>query len=281
MTFGTIGTLLHDPSRAASQADAVIETARRLGAGLRIVALEVFASDPGFAFAGLGQANRPDDAPADSSACDSIRHAVEPRLVSGGMAASASVHCVRTPQVALSQVVQEQMRFCDLVVQDRPFGLTRLEIEAVTAQTTLFALRLPLLILPHSLPLAHADAKVMLAWDDSAAALNAVRVALPLLQRAAAVHIAMIDPPRDAADRSDPGGKLVRFLAEHDVTCDVMVMGREQPNTGQELLRRARDAKCDLLVMGAYGHSRLRQAVFGGTTRYVLSHADMPVLMAH
>ena len=279
MSYRCIGTVLHDPSRAAAQADALIRTAQSLKARVRIVALDVSPSDPSLAFAGLGQVPEPEPSPGEVSSIDQIRAAAEAQLRASGVA--GQVCAARAPQAALTDVVVEQLRFCDLVVQDRPYGISRLDLDATLAEAVLFAARVPLLILPHERALKTDGSRVMVGWDNSSAALNAVRAALPLLQTADQVQIAMIDPPKDATDRSDPGGAVARFLTGHDVSCDIAVMARSAPKIGEVLLTRARDAGCDLLVMGAYGHSRLREAIFGGTTRYVLGHAEMPVLMAH
>jgi nucleotide-binding universal stress UspA family protein len=94
------------------------------------------------------------------------------------------------------------------------------------------------------------------------------------------VDIAIIDPPLHAADRSDPGGELSLWLARHGVKAEVAVLARSQPRISDILLRFAQDKGSDALVMGAYGHSRLREAVLGGATRDMLRAVPLPVLMA-
>jgi nucleotide-binding universal stress UspA family protein len=105
--------------------------------------------------------------------------------------------------------------------------------------------------------------------------------ALPLLRRASSVYVAIVDPAKDSPDRSDPGGAFAQFLARHDVKCEVMVLSRTDDTVSQTIERRAQELGCDLVVMGAYGHSRLRQALFGGTTRHMLESAILPVFLAH
>ncbi len=120
-----------------------------------------------------------------------------------------------------------------------------------------------------------------MAWNESVEALAAIRAAMPLLEAAELVNIAIIDPPSHAPDRSDPGGALAEMLARHGITADVSVIARTMPRISDVLARHAADQEADMLVMGAYGHSRLREAILGGATRNMLEQADRPVLMAH
>lgn len=123
---------------------------------------------------------------------------------------------------------------------------------------------------------------VLLAWDSRPQAAAAVRDALEIMKGASAVHVAMIDPvstPR--ASGEEPGADVAVYLARHgiEVTLDVL------PSTGRPvaavLQKHALEIGADLIVMGAYGHSRLREFVFGGATRTMLDETKVPVLMAH
>ena len=105
--------------------------------------------------------------------------------------------------------------------------------------------------------------------------------ALPLLQAAHLVNIAVIDPPQHGPERSDPGGMLCQMLVRHGVKAEVSVLARSMPRISDVLNRHVRDMDADMLVMGAYGHSRFREAILGGATRNMLEMAEVPVLMAH
>jgi nucleotide-binding universal stress UspA family protein len=122
---------------------------------------------------------------------------------------------------------------------------------------------------------------VVLAWNQSAEAMGAIRAALPFLVDADACNIVIVDPPRHGADRSDPGGALSQMLARHGVKPEISVVAGTMPRTADVLLRHSGDWQADLLVMGAYGHSRFREAVLGGATRDMLEAATLPVLMNH
>ena len=121
----------------------------------------------------------------------------------------------------------------------------------------------------------------MLAWSESIAALAAVRASLPFLTKADVVDIAIIDPPAHAADRSDPGGALAEMLSRHGVRGDVSVLAKTMPRISDVLCRHCEDKDADMLVMGAYGHSRFREAILGGATRNMLEVSEVPILMAH
>ena len=90
----------------------------------------------------------------------------------------------------------------------------------------------------------------------------------------------VVDPPRHGPERSDPGGTLAQMLARHGVRSEVTVLARTVDSTAQVLMNRARDIDADLVVMGAYGRSRLREAILGGATRDMLAKATVPVLLA-
>ena len=109
----------------------------------------------------------------------------------------------------------------------------------------------------------------------------AVRRAMPLLTAAETVNIAVIDPPKHGPERSDPGGMLCQMLVRHGARAEVSVLAKTLPRISDILGRHVRDMDADMLVMGAYGHSRFREAILGGATRNMLEQAEVPVLMAH
>ena len=122
---------------------------------------------------------------------------------------------------------------------------------------------------------------VMVAWNESVEALTAIRKALPFLIKAELVRVVVIDPPQHGPERSDPGGMLCQMLARHGVTCEIDVLSRSLSRVSDILNRYAVDTNSDMMVMGAYGHSRFREAILGGATRNMLEQAMIPVFMAH
>jgi nucleotide-binding universal stress UspA family protein len=104
---------------------------------------------------------------------------------------------------------------------------------------------------------------------------------MPLLMAADLVNVVVIDPPSHGQERSDPGGLLTTMMARHGVKAEVSVIASGGKDIAQTLQRHARDKDASLLVIGAYSHSRLRQAILGGTTRNLLAEATTPVFMMH
>lgn len=123
---------------------------------------------------------------------------------------------------------------------------------------------------------------VFIAWDSTNHAAAAVHRALALLEASDQVTIAVFDPERrEGADGEEPGADIASWLSRHG--CNVTV--EQYPSGGQEIatciLNRASDKGADLVVMGGYGHMKLKQQIFGGTTQTMLKQKDVPVLIAH
>ena len=173
-----------------------------------------------------------------------------------------------------------QARYADLVVVsqtdlDEPAS-TRL-IGALPEQVVLDGGR-AVLVIPYSGSFSHIGKRVLVAWDGSIEATRAVFNALPLLRTAAAVALVEFKPEQ-AAGRQ-PGADLAQYLARHGVACEVHV----EPlpiRAGEALLSLAADLGSDLIVMGAYGHSRFREIVLGGVSETIFASMTVPVLMAH
>ena len=151
----------------------------------------------------------------------------------------------------------------------------------------------PVLIVPYALqagqlaPAAHPAAaqNVLISWNGSKEASRAVSAALPLLQWAKQVHVAVFDAQLHAAEHGDhPGADILEYLARHGVQARLLLLdggATRRGDIGEALLSQAADLSADLLVMGAYGHSRLRETILGGVMRTVLQSMTIPVLMAH
>ena len=139
----------------------------------------------------------------------------------------------------------------------------------------------PVLVVPYAGRFPSVGSRVLVAWNSSAEAARAVTDALPLLQRAKAVEVVAFEPERSGADHgAEPGADIALYLARHGVKVSV---ARQQAgiDVGSQILSRAADTDADLIVMGAYGHSRARELVLGGATRSLLEAMTVPVLMAH
>ena len=125
--------------------------------------------------------------------------------------------------------------------------------------------------------------RVLVAWDSSREAARAVNDSLPLLARADAVHVVSINPRGHKPGELDrlPGADICLQLARHGVKAEAQHLVATDIEVGDLLLSRAADMGADLLVMGAYGHSRWREIVLGGATRQILGEMTVPVIMSH
>lgn len=123
---------------------------------------------------------------------------------------------------------------------------------------------------------------VLIAWDNERPAVRAIAEAIPLLQSADAVHILAIDPDASRArDGEAPGWDLGVYLARHGIEVVVHTQPSGHLPIAKVIGEFAEEIGADGLVMGAFGHSRLRQRLLGGTTRSVMEDGPYPVLMAH
>jgi nucleotide-binding universal stress UspA family protein len=170
----------------------------------------------------------------------------------------------------------EYGRTADLIVVAR--GEEKWGPDYVLMEAALMDTGKPVLIAPRTAGGAPLNGVVGIAWKDSREAAGAVRAAMPFLQASAQV-VVFIVPEGDDGDKSHL--RLVRMLRWHNANITIQSLSGEDQAPAALLLDAAAKAGCGLLVMGGYGHTRLREAVFGGFTRAVLESAPLPVLMAH
>lgn len=121
---------------------------------------------------------------------------------------------------------------------------------------------------------------VMIAWHPSTQAARAVRASLPLIAGAADVRIAMVDPKPDHYG-PNPGDDIAAWLARSGLTITVERLDGHHDSVSDSLLEHATDIGADMMVMGAFGRSRFREWLLGGTTREIVENVRVPVLMAH
>jgi nucleotide-binding universal stress UspA family protein len=136
----------------------------------------------------------------------------------------------------------------------------------------------PVLAVPYAGRHQAFGTRALIAWNASREAARAVHDALPLLAAAEQVVVLAVDAPEAG---HIPGADIATHLAHHGVHVEARHTVAPDIAVGDELLNLISDLGADLLVMGAYGRSRWREAVFGGATRHVLAHMTVPVLMAH
>ncbi|MFY9684170.1 MAG: universal stress protein, partial [Pseudolabrys sp.] len=122
--------------------------------------------------------------------------------------------------------------------------------------------------------------RIMVCWDGSRVASRAVADSMPLLKKAKQVEIVIVSS-KPAKDDELPGADLGQHLARHGLSIGIKRITSPDTDVASMILSYAADSSADLIVMGGYGHSRLREFVLGGVTRGLLESMTVPVLMSH
>jgi nucleotide-binding universal stress UspA family protein len=279
MGYKSILTVVTNPDLASRAVDAAIDVARREGGHLEVLCVGVDRTQTGYYYAGASAMILQQTLDRAQSDADTLASSVTERMGREDLAWSCET---AVAQIAgLARLVAERARFCDLVVLPRPYGPGRdVEDEAVL-EAALFEGDVPVLVVPDSGLRPRLDGRVVVAWNESREAMRAVRAAMPIMTRADLIDIAIVNPPAHGADRSDPGGRLSQMISRHGARVEVSVLAKTMPRVSDVLRRHVTDRDADLIVMGAYGHSRFREAILGGATRNMLEACEVPVLLAH
>lgn len=179
-----------------------------------------------------------------------------------------------------------QSRYADLVVigQETDPCALRAPAGAFAPQHLILHCPRPVVVVPAApqlQPIERIGDRIVLAWDGGMAASRAVEAALPLLRQAELVTLAVINPGGIYnAHGPVPGADLATYLARHGARIEIVVRDTDG-NVSETLLDVCSETGADLLVMGCYGHTRLRELLLGGVSRAVLHDMTLPVLMAH
>lgn len=279
MAYKTLLTVLTNTALADTPLNQIIALAEAQDAHAEALCLGVDRTQTGYYYAGANAMILQETLLRSQSEAEETLAYASTILEKSGVRWSAEQGVAQIADVG--RHVAHRSRFADLVVLLRPYGKDRsIEAEPIV-EAALFEGHAPVLIVPDdSAPLAKPKS-ILVAWNESVEAMTAIRRALPFLQQAELVRIVVIDPPTHGPDRSDPGGMLSQLLARHGVRCEIDVLGKTLTRVSDVLNRHAVDTAADMIVMGAYGHSRFREAILGGATRNMLEQAQVPVFMAH
>ena len=183
----------------------------------------------------------------------------------------------RVSEADAAAAVGLSARYADLVVLGQPEPGDALG-RAFAEEVILSAGR-PVLLVPYAGRFPEAGNRVLVAWNASREAARAVTDALPILASAQAVEVVAFGPTGDHGEV--PGADISLYLARHGVKATAARQNARDVDIGAQILSRAADTDADLIVMGAYGHSRLRELALGGATRSLLDAMTVPVLMSH
>lgn len=187
------------------------------------------------------------------------------------------VHCAGA---GIPDVVALHARYADLTILGQPEPDGPEGIDGPVTESVVLSSGRPGLVIPYIGAGRSIGRKVLVAWDAGREAARAVADAMPLLQRAESITVLAINP-RHADHGDQPGADISLHLARHGLKVEAQTLETGDIGVADALLSRLADEDIDLLVMGAYGHSRLRELVLGGVTREVFQHMTVPVLMSH
>jgi hypothetical protein len=167
-------------------------------------------------------------------------------------------------------------RVFDMIVLARP-GDEWQSPSMVTLESALFESGRPVLIAPPTSPRT-LGTNVLIAWNSSTEQARTMADAMPLLRRAERITICTVE---GATVAGPSGEQMARSLKINGMAAETITLKPSKRGAGETILAKANELGCDLIVKGAYTQSRLRQMIFGGTTRHILANANLPVLMAH
>jgi nucleotide-binding universal stress UspA family protein len=181
--------------------------------------------------------------------------------------------------------VLEYGRVVDLIVLGQPAPQATPVMRDIVDKAAL-AMGRPVLFVPAAGFSGALGKSVLVAWNNTRESARAVNDALPLLAGAEQVIVMEVDPPVPATERKDdesitPCADIALHLARHSVHAEATRHTASPQFVGERLLEQAQRQRADLIVMGAYGHSRVKEIMLGGATRHMLKHATVPVLMSH
>lgn len=195
------------------------------------------------------------------------------------------VHLAEAQVYSSTALLTLEARYHDLVVIAAPQRADE-RADAAIIHTIFSSLVMdsgrPVMTVPRSERRDFAPDHVVIAWAPTPECTRAVHDALPLLRQAKRVEVVLSRPIiGEGRHGQDPGADIGAHLARHGIAVNVTVHHNARGSAGNDLLLSAAEAGADLLIAGAYGHSRAREWAFGGVTRELLERADVPVLFSH
>jgi nucleotide-binding universal stress UspA family protein len=179
----------------------------------------------------------------------------------------------------LSSEVGVHAYYADLVIISRPEPAGQTAGPPGLAESLVLSSGRPIILFPPRGAVSRVR-RVLVAWNARRESIRAVADALPLLVKAEAVEVLVVDAQRQRTHGQEPGADIAHHLARHGAQVEVRRLSSGGEDVGRLLLSASATFGADLLVMGAYGHSHVSEWVFGGVTRTVLYEAGLPVLMS-
>lgn len=278
MGFKSILTILSNLDEVGPVLEKAIPFVQACGAHLDVLCLGIDRTQTGYYMAGATALMHDETLAFAQAEATKIETAVRTRLERSDI--PWGVEALVAQSASVGSIVSRRARFSDLAILPKPYGADQPSDAPIIVEAAMFQGQAPALVLADATPPAQPS-RIVVAWNESAEAMTAIRRALPLLVGADLVDICIVAPDRHAPDAADPGSELSKLLTRHGVKVEVTILPQTMSRVSEVIARHVADQNADMLVMGAYGHSRFREAILGGATRNMLEHAAVPVFMAH
>jgi len=284
MTYKTILVLLSDTRRTQQLLDAASAMARQFDA--HVIGLYVLPAAQVYSDVGMLATPMLFEGYRDlfKSKLEEVRKKFEARVKQDGLKAEWRAVDSNYPDIAESAIVHS--RSAELVITSQIERGPNGDIERDLIVRLILESGRPVLIIPrlgHFAPRGEGIAeKAIVGINGTKESSRAMFDALPLLRLVKETRLVWVDPYKQSREAGEiPGAEEAAVLSRHGIKAVAEPMMTDGLNAGEALLARANDLGADLLVMGGYAHSRMREFVFGGATRHVLEHMTIPVLMSH
>jgi nucleotide-binding universal stress UspA family protein len=278
MPFKTILSII-GVNHGADDIRSAIELCRQAEAHLSVLVVSLASPPPISAYGEIVSTTWMEERQDDVAKLDEAVEKVKALLQLQGI--SFGVQPLYTEYGWADAQIGERARYADLVLiggkalGDEALGKSALE-------GALFQSPAPIFVVPKGHTATLQPRTVMLAWDSRDEAGRAARAAIELIAKADSVHVVVVDPDASPiANGEEPGADIAAYLARHGAKAIVEVLASGGLTTGEVLRRHASAIGADLIIMGAYGHSRMRERIFGGVTRSMLEETRVPLFLAH
>lgn len=277
MLFKTVLTVI-----GVDQSDRDIQAAIRLceetDAHLSVLVLAIAAPPPVGEFAAMVSEGWLQERQEDMARLKDRAARVTALLAASDLSSDVTTEYAETRWA--DDAVGLRARYADLIVLGPEMGSTK-NLKHTVLKGVLFAAQRPVLVLREEGKPTLKPQTVVIGWDSGLEASRAVREALALIAAAKAVYIVMVDPvATDREDGEEPGADVAAYLSRHGARVTVEALPGGGHSIADVLRMRANDLSADMIVMGAYGHSRMRERIFGGVTNDMIEESALPVFMA-
>jgi len=284
MSFMSLLVFADDSAASAPRLETAIAMAERHGAQLTACAL---TEQPAYYY-GVGTEVAADvyleDVERAKVIAQGVADAASARLTQSGHASgqNGGARWATGTPAAISEIAARHARYADLSLIGQPHDCAQETVLTKVFEGVLLDSGRPAVMVPKGWSGGSFGGRVLIAWTPCKEAARAVADAMPFIEAAESVHVAMVDPKTgEDAHGEEPGADLAAALARHRVPVTVDALPSAGNSVADRLLTHAAECGADLIVMGGYGHWRLRESLFGGVTRDMIRQSDVPLLLAH